>query len=123
MEAPLAIYEALLQAEVPVAAARDVAEKLEKDMNTALAVRQDIQQLDARVRHDIQQLDARVRHDIQQLDSRVQLLEEKLDSRFALIDERFISLEQRIVIKLGALMAVLMTLMVGAVGALAAILR
>jgi hypothetical protein len=38
----LAIYEALIQANVPPAAARRVAECLEKDMTSALATKQDL---------------------------------------------------------------------------------
>ncbi len=141
MEAPLAIYEALIQAEFPVAAARDAAEKLEKDMNTALAIRHDLQQMDARISHDVQRLDARIERLEEKLDASVQRLDEKIDSSFqlldeklgslrgemkagfTLIDERFVSLEQRIVTKLGALMVVLMTLTVGAIGVLPTVLR
>lgn len=39
METSLAIYEALIQASVPAAAARRVAESLEKDMTSNLATK------------------------------------------------------------------------------------
>ena len=42
METSLAIYEALIQANVPPPAARRVAECLEKDMTSSLATKQDL---------------------------------------------------------------------------------
>jgi hypothetical protein len=82
METTLAIYEALLQASVPPAAARRVAECLEKDMTTNLATKQDMLHLE------------------RQMNTRFDAME----SRFVLTQQ---SLESRIVFKLGALMVVL----------------
>ena len=45
METSLAIYEALIQANVPPPDARRVAECLEKDMTSSLATKQDLQHL------------------------------------------------------------------------------
>jgi signal recognition particle GTPase len=46
METALAIYEALIQANVPPPAARRVAESLERDMSSSLATKQDLQHLE-----------------------------------------------------------------------------
>jgi hypothetical protein len=94
METALAIYEALIQANVPPLAARRAAESLEKDMTTHLATRQDLQHLDQLLTNRLEALESRVTLTMQ-------------------------SLESRIVFKLGALMTVL----IGAAGALIALLR
>ncbi len=94
METVLAIYEALIQANVPPSAARRVAESLEKDMTSTLATKQDLQHLD-------QLLTAR----LEALESRVSLMMQNQESR--------------IVFKLGALMTVLF----GLAGATLALLR
>ena len=94
METALAIYEALIQANVPAPAARRVAEALEKDMSSNLATKQDL------------------RH-----------LEQLMETRFEAADGRLLLLlqnqESRIVIKLGALM----TILFGVASAVVALLR
>lgn len=82
MDASLAIYEALIQANVPPLAARRVAESLEKDMSTNLATKQDLQ-------HFGQLIEARL---------------EALEGRTSLLMQ---NLESRLLIKLGVLMSVL----------------
>jgi hypothetical protein len=112
MEAALAIYEALIQANVPPPAARRVAESLEKDMTSNLATKQDLQHLD------------------QLMVTRMESLQTQMSVRFEAVDDRFAELESRIglmmqglesriFIKLGALMTVL----VGLAGALQVLLR
>jgi len=94
METALAIYEALIQANVPPPAARRVAESLEKDMSSNLATKQDL--------HHLEQL---------------------METRFEAADSRLLlllqNLESRIVIKLGALM----TILFGVASAVLALLR
>jgi len=94
VETALAIYEALIQANVPPPAARRVAEALEKDMSSNLATKQDL------------------RH-----------LEHLMETRFEAADSRLLLLlqnqESRIVIKLGALM----TILFGVASAVVAVLR
>jgi hypothetical protein len=101
METALAIYEALIQANVPPPAARRVAESLEKDMTSNLATKQDLQHLDHLMKTRFEAVDDRFA---------------ELESRVALMMQ---GLESRIVLKLGALMTVL----IGAAGALIALLR
>lgn len=94
MDTALAIYEALIQANVPPPAARRVAESLEKDMTTNLATKQDLQHLD-------------------------QLVAERLlalESRTSLMMQ---GMESRIVMKLGGLM----TILFGLASAIMALLR
>lgn len=94
METALAIYEALIQANVPPPAARRVAESLEKDMTSNLATKQDLQHLD------------------QLMVTRF----EALESRMSLMVQ---NLESRLVIKLGALI----TILFGVAGSALAMLR
>ena len=149
MEAPLAIYEALVHANAPVEAARNAAEKLERDMTHALTIRQDLQRLEAnfqrletRVESGFALVDERfastreemgarftlVDHRLetiqkemdsqfaamgQMMDSRFAAMRQETDSRLSLFDERFGSFENRLLIKLGALMVVLFTTGIG----------
>ncbi len=94
METALAIYEALIQANVPPPAARRVAESLEKEMASTLATKQDLQHLD------------------QLMMTRL----EALESRIALMMQ---NQESRIVTKLGTLL----TILLGAAAATVALLR
>ena len=100
METALAIYEALIQANVPPPAARRVAESLEKDMSSTLATKQDL--------HHLEQV----------MNSRFDALEARFEARFGVIGGRFDALEERssltmqnlesrLVIKLGTLMTIL----------------
>lgn len=58
METSLAIYEALIQANVPPPAARRVAECLEKDMTSTLATKQDLLHLQQLVNARIDTLES-----------------------------------------------------------------
>ena len=89
METSLALYEALVQANVPVAAARQVAESLERDMASSLATKQDLQHFEQVLQHSEQLMSARI---------------DALESRTSLVLQ---NLESRLVIKLGALMTLL----------------
>jgi hypothetical protein len=89
MDTALAIYEALLQANVPPPAARRVAESLEKDMSSNLATKQDIQHLDRLMATRFDAMDRR----FGELEARVSL--------------NIQNQESRIVIKLGTLMTIL----------------
>ena len=140
MQSTLAIYEALLQANVPAPAARRVAEALESDMTTALATKQDLLALEQRLigRVDVmgeqssgqfkaleerftghaKALDERLTGKINSLDERVtgqiKALDERLTGQIKALDERLTgqmkTLESRLFIKLGGLMATLITL-------------
>jgi tetrahydromethanopterin S-methyltransferase subunit G len=101
MDTSLAIYEALIQANVPPPAARRVAETLEKDMSSNLATKQDIQHLDQLMATRFEAMDRRF---------------DDLDSRISLKSE---NLESRVVIKLGTLM----TILFGLAGTALALLR
>lgn len=101
METSLAIYEALLQANVPSAAARNVAEKLEKDMATELATKSDLRHLE------------------QLMNQRFTAAEQVMDARFAAFDLKLQNMESRLLIRLGGLMTALFAL----AGGLMALLR
>lgn len=81
MNSSLALYEALLQANVPGPTARGVAEALERDMTTELATKQDFEALSTKL--------------------------EALESR---IDLKLHSLESRLLIRLGLLITALFSL-------------
>jgi hypothetical protein len=67
METALAIYEALIQANVPAPAARRVAEALEKDMTSSLATKQDLELMTTR----FEALETRVSLQLQNLETRL----------------------------------------------------
>ena len=116
LETTLAIYEALIQANVPQPAARRVAEALEKDMTSNLATKQDLQ-------HLRELMDARFDAMEERVEARLEAMEKRMGARFGEQDGRFSlkmeSLESRLVIKLGALM----TLLFGIAGTLMALLH
>ena len=101
METSLAIYEALLQADVPPPAARRVAESLEKDMTSNLATRHDVLLIQEHLQHLDQQFAARI---------------EALESRMSLMVQ---NLESRLLVRLGALI----TILFGVAGSALALLR
>lgn len=92
METSLAIYEALLQANVPAPAARRAAESLEKDMTTTLATKQDLQHLEGLT------------------SARFDALEDKLSLQMQNFELRIQALESRVVIRLSAVMVALVAL-------------
>jgi hypothetical protein len=89
MATALAMYEALVQANVAAGAARRVAEALEADMAANLATKQDVRLLQ----------------------QEIQALDQRMLERFVAVgrelDLRLESLESRLVIKLGTLMTAL----------------
>ncbi len=115
METSLAIYEALIQANVPAAAARRAAESLEKDMTSSLATKQDLQL----VKQDILHFEQIVTTRFDALVTRFDALTARFDASENRVSLLLQNLETRIVVKLGALM----TILFGVVGAALAILR
>jgi hypothetical protein len=101
VETSLAIYEALIQANVPPPAARRVAETLEKDMSSNLATKQDL----LLIKQDLQHFDHLMVTRFEALESRVSLKMENVESR--------------VVIKL----SIVMTALIAAAGTLLAVIR
>jgi DNA anti-recombination protein RmuC len=81
METALAIYEALIQANVPPPAARRVAESLEKDMTSNLATKQDLQHFD-------QLMTTRLEAMQDQMDRRFTALQDQMDRRFTALQDQ-----------------------------------
>lgn len=108
MTRSVALYEALIQANVSQPAARRVVDVLEADMTSSLATRQDIALLDQRLTALI--------------DQRVLALDERMVERFAAarreLDLKLDGLETRLLVKLG----VLVTALVGVLATLQRIL-
>lgn len=104
MKTTIALYEALIQANIPASAARQVADTLEQDMTSVLATKQDLQQLELATRQDLQRLE-------QVMNLRFEAVDQLMAARFEAVDQRFVTLEKnlesRIVVKLGALMVTL----------------
>jgi len=140
METALAIYEALIQANVPPPSARRVAESLEKDMTTSLATKQDLQHFDQLMTTRLEALESRMNTRFAAVEARFATVDarfeavdarfEAVNTRFGAVDDRFSELESRIglmiqnlesrlIIKLGALMVVL----TGVAGTVTALLR
>ena len=107
METALAIYEALIQANVPPPAARRVAESLEKDMSSTLATKQDLHQLEQLM---TSRFDA-VAQRFEAVDQRFEALDARFEARIEALEERssltMQNMESRLVIKLGTLMTLL----------------
>jgi hypothetical protein len=132
METSLAIYEALIQANVPSPAARRVAECLEKDMTSNLATKNDFLLLRQEIEHLSQSmatrfaaLEARFDARFEAVDTRFNSIDARFEARFEAIDTQFVAvdsrfdalesrlsltiqnMETRLMVKLGALMVVL----------------
>ena len=101
MKSTLAIYDAMLEAKVSAAAARGVAEALERDMEAIVATKTDLQYLREQVSGEIHALKA----ELQALKAEMRTLKVEMDSRF----ER---LELRLTVKLGAFLAIAVGLIV-----------
>lgn len=99
MQTTLAIYEALIQANVPAATARHVADTLEQDMTTALATKQDLQHLELGLRQEIRHLGEMTEQRISGLQKDFEALGKHVDQRIGSagqrMDQRADSLEQR----------------------------
>jgi hypothetical protein len=126
-----AIYEALIEANVPAAAARRVAEAREADMTTHLATKQDLLQLEQQIDTRFAVVDARFVHGsrrsvrggeeaIRRQDRRP---EKRLDARIGAVAQSFglklKTLESPLVVKLGGRM----TIHMGVMGTAIALLR
>jgi exonuclease VII large subunit len=128
MNTTLAIYEALIEADVPPPAVRRAAEALEADMLTHLATKQDLAHLEQRVNARVdsletqlgqridaldQRLSPRIKTVDQHLDQRIEALDQSISARCAAshtqYDLKLQDLESRLVIKLGALLTVLLS--------------
>ncbi|HPF27639.1 MAG TPA: hypothetical protein P5528_00470 [Steroidobacteraceae bacterium] len=131
MKTTLAIYEALLQAQIPQLAARGVAEALERDMEALLATKTDLRLLSSEMARQFEKVwrnfDAMERR-FERIDERFEQMDkrfEQIDKRFAAIDarmrelldqnfaramdERFHSVELRLTVKLGSIMVASLT--------------
>ncbi len=122
VETALAIYEALIQANVPPPAARRVADSLERDMSSSLATNQDVQHLAQLMAARFETVESR----FAAMESRLTAMESRftgVDGSISALESRMIlmmeNLESRVVIKLGALM----TILFGVAGAILALLR
>jgi hypothetical protein len=114
METALAIYEALIQANVPPPAARRVAESLEKDMSSTLATKQDLHHFEQLMNSRFEALEARFEARFGAIDARFGAIDARfgaIGGRFDALEESFSlrmqNLESRLVIKLGTLMTIL----------------
>jgi hypothetical protein len=79
------LYDALVSINVPTDKARAVVDAMERDMGTTLATKQDLQ-----------------------------MLKQAMEGRFALVNEKFETLELRLFVKLGSLIAAGVVLTIGA---------
>lgn len=115
------LYDALVSINVPSDKARAVVDAMERDMGTTLATKQDLEVMKLATRQDLEKVSLATKQDLvllrqelkqdlellrQELRQDIQLLRQEMDSRFALVDQKFDSLELRLVVKLGSLMAV-----------------
>lgn len=107
METSLAIYEALLQANVPAPAARRVAEALEKDMTSTLVTKQDLLATKQDLQHEVQMIHGRIDALEERMSLRFQGLESTFDLKLSAMGAKFESLESRLLLKLAGLIVVL----------------
>jgi uncharacterized membrane protein YheB (UPF0754 family) len=152
VEATLAIYEALIQANVPTSAARRVAESLEKDMSSNLATKQDVQHLaqlmatrfeafegqmaarfeayEGKTAARLEASEGKTTTRLEAVEARLVAMEDKTVIRFRAVDDRFSELESRIGLMMRSLesrmvikLGALMTVLIGATGGVLALLR
>jgi predicted nuclease with TOPRIM domain len=100
----LALYEALLQANVSAPAARRAAEALEADMTQHLATKQDLAHTNALMAKGFEAVNQRfnaVDHRFASIDKRF----DAVDHRFASIDKRFDALDKILEVRFAALKA------------------
>jgi DNA repair exonuclease SbcCD ATPase subunit len=109
----LALYEALLQANVPAPAARRAAEALEADMTQHLATKQDLAHTNALMAKGFEAVDQR----FAAIDQRLDALDKILEVRFAALKAELgatqTELEGRLLKKLSAIMTFLLAAMMG----------
>ena len=100
----LAIYEALIQANVPAPAARRAAEALEADMTQHLATKQDLAHATELLLQRFGAIDQR----FVAIDQRFVAVDARFAAADAHLDLKLQTLESRIIVKLGALMTFLL---------------
>ncbi len=87
------LYDALVSINVPSDKARAVVDAMERDMDTTLATKQDLRFLTTR-------------EELLLLKQDVAVLRREMENRFALQDQKIDTLELRLTVKLGSMMAV-----------------
>lgn len=87
------LYDALVSINVPSDKARAVVDAMERDMGTTLATKQDLRFLTTR-------------EELLLLKQDVAVLRREMENRFALQDQKIDTLELRLTVKLGSIMAV-----------------
>lgn len=100
MNTTLAIYEALIQANVPAHAARRAAEALESDMLTHLATKQDLTHLEQRVNARFDSLETLL---VQRIDAGDERLSQRIDSLDHRLSQRISDLDQHLNQRIDAL--------------------
>ena len=109
------LYDALVSINVPSDKARAVVDAMERDMGTTLATKQDLEILRLATKQDLEILRLATKQDLlllatkedlQSLGQDVQLLKNDMEGRFALVGQRFDTMELRLTLKLGSILAV-----------------
>ena len=120
------LYDALVSINVPSDKARAVVDAMERDMGTTLATKQDLEILRLATKQDLEILrlatkqDLEIlrlatkqdllllatKEDLQSLGQDVQLLKKDMEGRFVLVGQRFDTMELRLTLKLGSILAV-----------------
>jgi DNA repair exonuclease SbcCD ATPase subunit len=109
----LALYEALLQANVPAPAARRAAEALEADMTQHLATKQDLAHTNALMAKGFEAVNQRFASIEQRFDALDKILEVRFAALKAEIGATQTELEGRLLKKLSAIMTFLLAAMMG----------
>jgi hypothetical protein len=114
------LYDALVSIAVPADKARAVVDAMEHDMGTTLATKSDLENLRLATKSDLENLRLATKSDLENLRQATKTdldnlrlaakqdfraLKDVMDVRFALVDQKFETLELRLVVKLGSLMA------------------
>jgi hypothetical protein len=120
MSFPVSLYDALVSIAVPADKARAVVDAMEHDMGTTLATKSDLENLRLATKSDLENLRLATKSDLENLRQATKTdldnlrlaakqdfraLKDVMDVRFALVDQKFETLELRLVVKLGSLMA------------------
>ena len=112
------LYDALVSINVPSDKARAVVDAMERDMGSTLATKQDLEFHTLATKKDIEILrrdvEGRIEFLKQDMERRFEVLGQGIEARFARVDERFDSLELRMTVKLGSMLAVCFGLAIAA---------
>ena len=112
------LYDALVSINVPSDKARAVVDAMERDMGSTLATKQDLEFHTLATKKDIEILrrdvEGRIEFLKQDMERRFEVLGQGIEARFARVDERFDSLELRMTVKLGSMLAVCFGLVIAA---------